>query len=802
VFLYFVRHALRLLVREPAFTLATVLTLGLGVGANVAVFAVVEAVLLRPFPYPQPDRLVIINHRDSHTGVTKEYIAMGDFVDLAQRQQVFQSFSAYGNYHDTIFGVGEPFPVAALAAGPGLLDTLDVHPSLGRALTPADSRPGAKPVALLSHHLWQTRFGSDPHIVGRSVKVGETEVEVVGIAPPAFAFPPNARADVIVPATIPLQTPAERKSDWTFAVARLKPATSVQQATNNLRTISGQLELQYPRANQGSEYFAKSLRDALVGDTKPALILVLSAVSVVLLIACANVANLLLARSLARRREMALRVALGAARLRLAAQLLTESLALALSAGIVGTLSAVWGARGLVALVPKSTNLPGIEDVHINSWVLAFALGITIATALIFGVVSALTIRVSDTAGTLGSTTRVSMGASARRTASALVVAEIAFAIVLLIGAGLIQRSFSRLLAVDPGFRPDHVMTINMQAPADRYKDQTARRALFDRLFPALKALPDVREVGAAIVVPLTGNNWTVGFDRADRPVPAGQRPPEVGWQVASGGYFRALRIPLVAGRLFDNRDRGDTPPVVIVSEAIQRQYFAPGESAVGRQIKLGKSTAEIIGVVGNIKRAGLRDSPRSDLYFPFEQQTSPAITLFIRTAADPRPALPGMQAALRAVEPDVIVAETKTMDSILGDSVQVIQFIRWLLGIFAATSLALAAVGIYSIMSYVVRQRSREIGTRVALGATRGDIVWLVMRQGAQIAAAGTVIGIGGGLVAARSLTSILYGTSASDPVTLGLAAAVLGITTLAACYVPARWAAAVDPARTLSEQ
>jgi len=408
--LYLIRHAFRLLVREPGFTLAAVLTLALGVGANIAVFAVVEAVLLRPFPYPDANRLVILNHRDRHTGITKEFIAIGDFVDVAQRQQVFQSIAAYSTTQVTVFGLGEPFRMAALDAGPGLFNTLGIRPSLGRALESEDSRPGAKPVALLGYQLWQTRFGSDPNIIGRGVKVDRTEVEVVGIGPPGFRFPPNASTDLIEPATIPLQAPAERKSDWTFAIARLKPAISAQQATAHLAAISRRLEQQYPRANQGSEYSAVPLRDALVGNTKPALLLMLAAVSVVLLIACTNVANLLLARSLARRREMALRVALGAARIRLAAQLLTESLALASIAGVAGCIFAIWGAHGLVALVPKSVNLPGMADVHINGLVLAFALGITVATALVFGLVSALTVRMADTACALAASARVCVG--------------------------------------------------------------------------------------------------------------------------------------------------------------------------------------------------------------------------------------------------------------------------------------------------------------------------------------------------------------------------------------------------------
>ncbi|HEV3199447.1 MAG TPA: ABC transporter permease [Bryobacteraceae bacterium] len=800
MFLYLIRHAFRLLRREPAFTLAAVMTLALGVGANVAVFAVVEAVLLRPFPYPEAGRLVILNHRDRRTGITKEFIAIGDYVDLAQRQTSFQSLSAYGGGQATVFGFGEPFRATALSAGPGLMGTLGVQPVLGRGLGAEDSRPGAAPVMLLGYDLWQTHFGSDPHVVGRGVKVGQVERQVVGVGPPGFHFPPNARTELILPETLPLQAPAERKSGWTFAVARLKPGASFEEAGANLASASRQMEQEYPRSNLGSEYFAVPLRDALVGNTKPALVLMLAAVGVVLLIACANVANLLLARSLARRREMALRVALGAGRLRLVAQLLTESLALAAVAGIAGILIAQWGAHALVALVPKSVSVPGIADVRINGGVLAFALGITVATALVFGVMSALTVRTADTSGALVASGRVSLGAQSRRMASALVAVEVAFAIVLLIGAGLILRSFSRLLALDPGFRGERVMTMDIQMPADRYRDAPARRALYDRVFGGLQALPQVQAAGAAVVVPLTGNNWTVPLERPERPLAPGERPPEVGWQVASGGYFQAMQIPLLAGRLFDRRD-GQGAHSVIVSEAVQKQYF-PNERTLGREIKTGDARWEIVGIVGNIRRAGLRDEPRADLYFPFERDPSNQITLFIRTSSDPLEALPSMQTALRSIEPNIVFVESQTMAGIAKESMQVTHLAVWLLGIFAATALALAAVGIYSVMAYVVRQRTREIGTRVALGATRGDIAWLVMRQGIEIAAFGTVIGLAAGLVAARSLASILYGISTSDPVTLGVSAAVLVVTTMVACYLPARRAALIDPARTLAEQ
>src|SRR5262245_51401424 len=799
--LYYARHALRLLVREPGFTIAALLTLALGVGANVAVFAVVEAVLLRPLPYVDAHRLAIVKYRDQRTGFTKRDVAMGDFVDLAARQSVFESMAGYGGGQGLVFGFGDPFSVSVLGAGPGLLDTLRVRPLLGRLLQPEDSRPGTAPVVVLGYELWQRRFGSDPNIVGRGVKLGTRERQVVGVAPEGFRFPPAATMDVIVPMTVPTTAPAARKSGWPYAVARLKPGTSIEDANTNLSIISTALQQEYPRSNQGTGYFALPLRDAVVGETKPALLLLLAAVGVVLLIACANVANLMVARSLARRREMAVRMALGAGRPQLVAELLAESVMLALAAGCAGALVATWGVRGLVALLPASVAAPRLADVRIDGRVLAFTLGVSVATALLFGLVAALTVKRESASGALVAPGRVTMSRTVRRATSALVVAEIAFAIVLLVGAGLILRSFVRLLAVDPGFRAERVMTMGIAVPPDRYKDADSRRGLHDRAAAALRALPDVRDTGTAVVMPLTGNNWTVAFERVEQPVAGGERPPEVGWQVASGGYFRALQIPLIAGRLFDETDTPHTRPVVIISEAVQRRFF-PHESAIGRLIKSDEGPAEIVGVVGNIRRADLRDEPRADVYFPAERGPGGQMTLFVRTTSEPAGVLPSLQTALRTIEPNIAFLEARTLSDVAAASMQVTQLALWLLGLFAVISISLAAVGIYGVMSYVVRQRTREIGTRVALGATGLDIAWLVMRQGAAIASLGTALGLAASLVASRWLAAILFGVSTSDPATLAASAGALIAATFAACYGPARRAVRVDPARTLADQ
>jgi putative ABC transport system permease protein len=797
-----VRHAVRLLFREPGFSAAAILTLALGVGANVAVFALIEAVLLRPLPFAHADDLLVLSHRDRRTGITKEFIAIADYVDLAARQSTLESLVAFGSGQSTIFGDGEPLRVTSLSATPDLFDTLKVPPALGRFLVGADARQGAAPVAVIGHEVWQTYFRGDPDLIGRSIKVGTGTRQVVGIAPRGFRFPPSQEpAGIIVPMVVPSVAPAARKSGWVFAVARVKPGVTVEQATANLAAVARDLEREHPTQNQGSEYFARSLRESLVSDTRRPLVLMLAAVAVVLLVACANVGNLLLSRALGRRQEMAVRAALGAGRARLAAQLLIESAVLAAAAGAAGVAIAYWGAPALVALVPRSVAVPGLSEVGLNGRVLAFALGTTVLTALIFGSIAALA-SAPRASGALGTRGVAGGSLAARRASSALVVAEVALAIVLLAGAALVLRSFGRLLAVEPGFTTERVLTIEVALPADRYAEPPSRKAFYDRVLPSLAQLPAVEHAGAAVVTPLTGNNWTVPFERRDRPVPAGERPPDVGWQLASGDYFKALGIPLLAGRLFDTRDTPSSPPSVIISRAIERQFF-PGENPIGMRVRLGnESDAEIVGVVGDIRRAGLTDQPRADMYFPFELAPQMAITLFVRTAGDPLEALPSLTSSLRGHEPRLVIGEVSTLAAIARASMGATRLMVWLLGIFAGVALTLACVGVYGVMSYAVRQRTREIGMRMALGATRGNIMWTVMRRGAAIAAVGVALGLVAALTAAQSLSALLYGVTATDPASMIAAAATLAAATLAACYLPARRATRVDPARILANE
>ena len=795
------RVAFRRLAHEPGFSVAAVSTLALGIGGAVAVFALVEAVLLRPLPYPDADRLVILNHRDQRTGITKEFVAIGDYTDLMARQSSFDVIGAYGYGGQlSVTSAPEPYRATAFAATPGALAALGFRPAFGRGIEAADIRPNGPLIVVLGHQLWEDKFGGDRRVIGTSISLNNIPRTIVGIAPRDFRFRDLRPADVILPDIVPAQAPAQRKSNWAFMVAHIRPGRTLADAQADLARISQQMEREFPQSNIGSMYFASPLREVLAGNTTKPLFLLLAAVGLVMLIACANVANLLLVRALARRREIAVRLALGVARGRLAMQLLSESFALALVAGVCGMGIGQWGSKALVALVPASVQAPGLADVHLNGAVLAFALAITLLTTLTFGLVAMASVRADSPASALTAAGRTSGGRTMRRVASGLVVFEVTLAIMLLMGAGLITRTFASLLSVDPGFRYDHVMTISTALPADRYRDSLAREGFYRGAFAALRAVPGVQDAGTAAVTPLTGNNWTVGLERADRPLAAGERPPEVGWQAASGGYFRTLGIPLLAGRLFDQRDRQDGPPVVIVSQAIQRRFFA-NENAVGKQLKMGRGTAEVVGVVGDIRRAGLRDDPRADLYFPEEQSPSTQTTFFIRTAGDPARSARALEGAIQSVESRTMILHAQTLGDVAAESVRTTTLTLWLLGGFAVTALLLAAIGIYGVMSYVVRQRTREIGTRIALGATSRDIIGLIMREGAVIAIAGAVLGALGAVAAARPLASMLYGVRPFDPATMGVATVVLLASNLAACYVPARHAAAVDPVRTLSE-
>ena len=794
-------HAMRALARERSFTLPALVTLALGIGANVAVFSVVEAVLLRPLPYPSVDRLVLLRHRDLRTGLAKWNVSSTDMSDIAQRQRGLEAVVTYNSGRATVYGLGDPIDAQALSASATLFEATGVTPHLGRGLRPDDTRPGAAPVVILGYDFWRSHFNGDPSLIGRSVEIGSGKHEVVGVGPPNFRLPPLARVDIIAPLILPAQAPVPRTiGNWIFALARLRPEATVESADAELRALSAQLASEFPSTNRGTEYFGVSVRDSLVGNARTPLLLLMSAVAVVLLIAFVNVGNLLLVRSMARRGELAIRVALGAGRGRLFGQLLAENVLLAGTAAVLGVFLAAWGTSALVSLVPRSVRVPALADAGVNATVLAFAVVVTFIAAIAFSVFAAAYAGSRDAAAALVSRTRHTMSRAARRTASTMVVVEVALAMILLVGAGLVLRSFAALLAVDPGFDRRDVTTVFMALPSGKYTPADARHGFYRQLSPALEALPGVERVGSAAVVPLTGNNWTTPFERVDRPVPAGQRPPDIGWQQASRGYFEALRIPLLAGRHFAPEDvKG--PPVLMISEAVAKRFFDPGENPVGTRLKFDKVEAEIIGIVGDILRATLTEEPRADLYISFERTVPGGTTFFIRSKPGQTVSYEAIRAAIRGVEPNARVEPSVSLDEVAAQSAGSTRLVMWLLGVFGVVALALAAVGVYGVLSYAVRQRMREFGTRVALGASGRSIQGLILRQGTVMVGAGLAAGLVVSLVATRALQSLLYSVSAYDPATIAGACGVLVLVTLAACYLPARRAAKVEPSRILAE-
>jgi putative ABC transport system permease protein len=792
---YELRQALSLFRKEPGFAAAAVLTLVVGIGANVALFGLVEAVLLRPLPYDRAGDLVMLRHRDLRTGLTKPDVAVGDFVDLRARQQSLESLSGYGGYQTTYLDGTQPRRVEGAVVTPDALQALRVRPSLGRLLGEHDATPGAAPAAMVSHEFWRTELGSDARVLSRTIQLGPSRVAIVGVLPAGFRMPGMPATEIAVAQALPSSAPAARRSGWIYALGRLRAGRTAADAAAEFTTLSQQFEREHPTQNIGSRYEVLSMRDALVGDTRQPLLLMLGAVAFVLLMACANVGNLMLARALGRQHEIGIRMALGASRSRLARHVLAEGLALALAGGALSVVVAWYVTPAAASLVPDAVLVPGLDDVSVNPAVLLFALGASVVTALLFASVACLGIT-RQTAGA----PRERHGTTAPRArlaASSLVVAEVALAVILLAGASLTLRSFANQLAVDPGFDPTDVLTVQLALPSGRYESDDARRGFYTRAFDGVRALPGVQSAGAAMVTPLTGNNWTAPLQRVDRPLPAGERPPEVGWQLASRGYFESLRIPLRRGRLFEPAD-ATGPPVVIVSQSVADRHFA-GEAVLGRRLDLGDVQAEIVGVVGDIRRASLTDAPRADLYFPFERAMPPSTTMFVRASGDPAAALASIRRAVHAIEPHAVVDRPRTLAHIADESAAVARLAAWLLGAFAAIAVLLAVVGVYGVMSYRVGRRTRELGTRVALGATPAAIARLVLRQALVLLGTGLGLGIAGAVLCGGVLASLLYDVSPRDPLTLTAAAVLLGTASLVASYLPARRAARIDPVKAL---
>lgn len=796
------RYAGRMLTKRAGFTAVAALTLALGVGANTAIFSVVEAVLLRPLPYPNADRTVLLWENNRISNNPQNVLNPGNFLDWRDQAKSFDEVAGFVDQRYNLTGAGDPEEVPSQLATPGLFELLGVEAALGRTFTARDVEAD-QDVAVISTGLWRRRFGGSPSAVGRVISLSGRDVTIIGVMPPDFKWFIQKNSLTGKPAEIwrPLELTEEarviRRGRFMSAVARLAPGVSLAQARAEMDTIAARLERQYVEQNTGWGATVVPLREQLAGEIKPALLVLLGAVGFVLLIACVNVANLLLARATGRHKEIAIRSAIGAGRRRIIRQLLTESLLLALLGGALGLLLSRWCVQALVALSPA--NLLGVDQVGVNWQVLAFTLGISVLTGIVFGLAPALEASRINLNNTLQESSRGTAGSSrGRRLRDALIVAEVGLALVLLVGAGLMARSFLRLQGVDPGFKAENLLTLRVSLPAAKYPEDRQIVTFFREATARLKTLPGVSSTSAVSALPFADVGAATDFFIEGRPAPAPGEEPVTDVRVADEAYFRTMNIPVIAGRTFTEREAIEDRQVAVVNEELVRTYF-PGVNPIGKRIFVSMKDdpypTEIIGVVGNARYRTLEGEQRPMVYWTPPQLPYSSMTLILRTSVEPESLADDARREILAIDKDQPVSDLRTMESWLADSVARARFGTLLLGGFAGLALLLAAIGIYGVMSHSVAQRQGEIGVRMALGARARDVLMLVIRQGLALVLVGVVLGLFGALALTRVLSSLLYGVSATDPMTFAAIALLLLAVSWVACYIPARRAARVDP-------
>jgi putative ABC transport system permease protein len=793
------RYAARMMLRNPAFTSIAVLTLALGIGANTAIFSVVNGVLLRPLPYHEPGRLVLIAEKTSYPTVSTSY---ENYLDWRDQSHSFETMEATHASTITLTGSGEPERLNVRMATAGLFPMLGIDASMGRTFLPEEDKANGAPVVLLSHGLWQRRFGASREILGKPITLDAQPYTVVGVLPSGFQV--IQPADLYLPFTPWARTLPEDRN-WhpgIFPLARLKPGVTREQARAEMVGITKRLEEQYPLFNTGKSADVVGLQDKIVQNSRPALLLLLAAVSFVLLIACVNVANLLLARAATRGREIAIRAAMGASRRRMIRQLLTESALLSAVGGAVGLLMA-WAALGpLLRLAADS--VPQGVPIGLDLPVLAFTALVSLLTGILFGIVPALRTAKLDLRETLNEGSRgTTSGPGQHHLRGALVAMEIALAVLLLVGSGLLLRSFSRLQEVPPGFQPDHLFVADLPLSETAYAEPPRRYDFFDRLVERAKALPGVKSAAAASFLPVSGGGSVIHFNVKGRPPKTPNDFIAAGYRTITPGYLETLGVPLVQGRLFTAADREGAPPVVVINTTMLKTFFNNG-NPLGKYLQLGATPEqevpwmEVVGVAGDV-RPGLGIDPQAEMYLPYRQadEVLPVfqLSLVLRTASDPLLQASAVRSALADIDPNQPLVKVRTMEENMATSVAQPRFRTWLIGIFAGMALLLAAVGVYGVMSYTVTQRTNEIGVRVTLGARPKEIYRIIVGEGLRFA----LLGVGMGLVAALALTrllqSFLFGVSAYDPLTFAGVAVVLILVALAASFIPARRATRVDP-------
>lgn len=795
------RYAIRKLAGAPGFTFAALLTLALGIGANSAIFSVVYGVLFRPLPFPDSQQLVRVSS-SLNGNPPIDAFSSPNYLDLAELADVFAGAAASSRGTLTLTGAGEPTDLNVSVVSANFFDVLGVRPQLGRAFSPAENEPGNRNVVILSRALWQQRFGGDPGILNQSLLLGGNAFTVVGVMPSGFSYPSNTDVWVPLEYSEAFRSEGSRGGFYLSVIARLRDDVPLERARAAVDALARRIDEAWdpPGFPVTLAMVTTPLREAIIGDVRTPLLVLLAAVGFVLLIACVNVANLLLARASTREAEIAVRTAIGAGRSRIIGQLVTESVVLGLLGGLLGLVLALWGTAAIVGMQPG--DLPRISEVRVDGAVIAFTFGISLVAALLFGMLPALQSASMNPYDALREAGRSQVGSRrSQRLRTGLVVAEIAFAVLLLAGAGLLIRSFATLMDVDPGFRSEGLLTFPVGLPGGTYPDDARRSMFVEQYLERVRALPGVAEAAAVSAAPLAAGTLRVGFSIEGEGEVSSEQVMDI--RVVTPGYFRLMGIPLRGGRDVEPSDRAGTQPVAVVSEAAVRRYFRDGDP-IGRTITMGWArdaqpdgvTATIVGVVADVKLYELGEAPLPTVYFPHAQVGVPGMSMIVRAAgANPLLPVPGLRDELRALDPNLPLDDVQLVDDILADSVAQPRFYMMLLLLFAGVAVILAAVGIFGVMSFAVAQRRREIGIRMALGAPHASVLRLVLREGMLVTAVGIAIGLTAAVALTRVMESLLYGVAATDAVALVGATLILAATALLASCLPARRAASLDP-------
>lgn len=801
-----IRYGFRMLTKRPSFTIIVVLTLALGIGANTTIFSAVDAVLLNPLPYQDPDRLVAVwetNKQLSPEMWDRNEVALGNFRDWRSRNQVFEQLGSLFYADVNLTGTGEPERIKSCVVTTNFFQVLGIKPMIGRSFLPEEETIGSPRVVILSNALWERLLGSDPNLTNKTLTLNGNPVAVIGVMPPGFdlQFPTNMRVDMWLPLRI---DPAnfDRNNHYLYALARLKPGISRDRAQSEMNLIASQLQQQYPETNAQKDVNIVPLRKQLVGKVETYLYLLFAAVVFVLMIACANVAGLLLARVTARHKEVAVRIALGASRWRIIRQLMTESIILSILSGLLGLIFAYAGIKLLVALTPP--DVPRLHEIGLHIPVFLWTLVISILTGVLFGLAPALQASRPDLNGALKESAGRSQGGFQRAgLRNPLIVSEVAVALLLSVGAGLMIKSFMRLQQVSPGFEANNLLTMNIALPRQKYREPQQANAFFDQLAERIKNVPGVKSVGGVDPLPFSNSNASTGFLIEGAPAVALGDRPDVGERAVTPAYFETMGIPVLKGRSFTAQDRDNTPHVIVVNEALASRYW-PNQDVIGKRLGFEEdpskqSWREIVGVVGNVKHQGLEAEAKPEVYFPYQQLPRNFMTVVVRTSSDPMSMIPAIRGQVFTIDKDQPAFDVMTMDQRLAKSVATSRFVMLLLGTFSVLALGLAALGLYGAMAYLVSQRTQEIGLRMALGAQRSDVFKLVVGKGMRLALIGTAIGLVASLALTRVMGTLLFEVTPTDVLTFVIVSVVLLTVALLACYIPARRATNVDPLTSL---